>query len=235
MKILKFIPALLLFIQFNSYSNTPHFQESVLFIGDSQTEGYLGEMTYDFLMDDKRVGKIALYGVGSSSPRHWADARGSKNSEWLCQRKARYNNQLRVNLTQNLCPPNKEGSIFQHLNEKKPELVVFQFLGNSMGFSESYINDKVQMLFAKMEDHQRCLFITSPPYYKELVEKNKLRLKTQDYIAKAAGSRCKIILGYTNTSYPKFAMERDNYLSDRIHLSKKGALLFFNMFKEYLK
>ena len=137
-------------------------------------------------------------------------------------------------MKKNLCSHSGEDSIFSKLNEKKADMVVFQFLGNSMGFNESYISKKINNLLGALDESQTCLFITSPPYYKDLVEKNELRLKTQDYFVKAIGSRCKIVEGVTAETLKGYAFNRKNYLGDRIHLSKQGAANFFEMIKQDL-
>lgn len=128
-----------------------------------------------------------------------------------------------------ICAGTKGESSFSYLNSKKSDLVIFQFLGNSMGFNESYINKKVNLLLSELSQEQQCLFITSPPYYKDLVSKNELRATTQEFFIKAIGSRCRVVKGITEHSLQNYAHQRDNYLGDRIHLSKKGAQEFFKL------
>lgn len=215
-------------------SRKPSSTQSVLYIGDSQSEGYLGGIIYEHLKKVSQVPKIKLIGVGSSSPRHWGDNRSSKNSKWLCKRSGRLNNKSAVKMKKVICDYSDQKPIFTKLNENNPDLVIFQFLGNSMGFNESYISKKIGNLLGALADSQQCLFITSPPYYKDLVEKNKLRIKTQDYFVKAIGNRCTIIKGVTEETLKDYAFKRENFLGDRIHLSKKGALAFFDMIKQDL-
>lgn len=186
-------------------------------------------MVYKHLNEIAKVKDIRVFGVGSSSPRHWGDERTSKNSKWLCKRKGRKNNQSGVSMKKEVCKGQTNESAFSYLNSSKPEMVIFQFLGNSMGFNESYIAKKVGNLLNALDENQKCLFVTSPPYYKDLVEKNKLRIKTQDFFLSAIGSRCSVVAGVSEETMNTYATERDNYLGDRIHLSKKGASEFFKM------
>ncbi len=213
----------------SGFNRTPSSINSILYIGDSQSEGYLGGMVFEHLDKISKVKKINLYGVGSSSPRHWGDKRSSKNSKWLCKRKGRKNSSSRVPMKGEICLSTNGESAFGYLNRDKPGLVIFQFLGNSMGFNQNYISEKVGNLLGALTDEQQCLFITSPPYYKDLVEKNKLRVETQEFFIGAIGSRCKVVKGVTKESLQTYAHDRDNYLGDRIHLSKKGASEFFKM------
>lgn len=207
----------------------PSSVNSVLYIGDSQSEGYLGGMVYRHLNEVSKVKNIRLFGIGSSSPRHWGDSRDSKNSKWLCKRSGRKNDRSRVPMKDEICAGINNESAFSFLNAKKNDFVVFQFLGNSMGFNENYINEKIGNLLNDLGNEQQCLFITSPPYFKDLVERNELRQKTQDFFLKAIGSRCKVVKGITDLTLQTYARERDNYLGDRIHLSKKGAATFFEL------
>ncbi|MBK24637.1 MAG: hypothetical protein CME70_11635 [Halobacteriovorax sp.] len=219
----------LIFASCSQFKRAPSSVSSVLYIGDSQSEGFLGGMVYKHLKESSKIEEVRLYGVGSSSPRHWGDERDSKNSKWLCKRNGRKNDSSRVPMKNEVCLSTNGDSAFKYLNRKKPQLVIFQFLGNSMGFNENYISKKVGNLLGALSDEQQCLFITSPPYYKDLIEKNKLRVETQEYFLKAIGSRCKVLKGVTEESLATYAHDRENYLGDRIHLSKKGASEFFKM------
>ncbi|MFT6068187.1 MAG: hypothetical protein ACJAT2_003763 [Bacteriovoracaceae bacterium] len=211
---------------------SPSSVKSLLYIGDSQSEGFLGEMIYQHLSPS--IKDLNVFGFGSSSPRHWGDEQTTNNSKWLCKRKGRHNLKRSIPIKAFACKGDKSSSAFENLNSAKPDLVVFQFLGNSMGFSEKYIHSKVTKLLEALDDKQECLFITSPPYFKDLVEKNKLRVETQDYFVSAVGNRCKIIKGVSEETLNGYAFERENYLGDRIHLSKKGAAAFFEMIRPSL-
>ncbi len=211
---------------------TPSSVKSLLYIGDSQSEGFLGELVYKHLSPN--VKDLNVFGFGSSSPRHWGDELKSKNSKWLCKRKGRHNLNRSIAIKPFACTGSSRTSAFENLNSEKPDFVVFQFLGNSMGFNKKYINSKVTKLLTSLDDKQQCLFITSPPYYKDLVEKNELRVTTQEYFIEAIGSRCKIIKGVNEETLKGYAFDRENYLGDRIHLSKKGAAAFFEMMRASL-
>jgi hypothetical protein len=207
--------------------------KSVLYIGDSQSAGHLGRHIFDHLSKSFEDKDIQIYGVGSSSPRHWADPGMSKNGQWLCKRSGRFNTQFNIPLKDKICSENKEYSAFQYINRKKPDLVIFQFLGNSMGFNGNYIKKKVKRLLEEI-DGQDCIFITSPPYYKELTEKNKLRVETERHFKNAVGERCQFIQGMSEENLSSFLLERDHYVGDKIHLSKQGARVFFEQLRPFL-
>lgn len=207
--------------------------KSVLYIGDSQSAGYLGRYVYDHLVESFDKDKIQVYGIGSSSPRHWGDPGTSKNGKWLCKRSGRFNTNFNIPLNERLCAGDENKSAFHFVNRSKPDLVVFQFLGNSMGFNGAYIKKKVKQLLDEIEG-QDCIFITSPPYYKDLAEKNKLRIETEKHFKEAVGNRCQFVQGMSEENLATFLLERDHYVGDKIHLSKKGAKVFFEQVRPFL-
>lgn len=207
--------------------------KTVLYIGDSQSAGHLGRFAFNHFKEKFEEKNIHVYGISSSSPRHWGDPGTSKNGKWICERKGRYNNQFNIPLKEKVCSGDKNHSAFHHINKVNPDLVVFQFLGNSMGFNGGYIKKKVEQLFVEIGNTD-CVFITSPPYYHELKEKNKLRLETEKHFIDAIGSRCEIVKGMNEENMRTFLLDRDHYVGDRIHLSKKGASVFFEQIKPYL-
>lgn len=226
---------ILAFILFSCSSNkrVPSSQSGLLFIGDSQTAGNLGKFSYEYLTTKFDSSELEVYGVGGSSPRHWSSDQKAKDGKWLCSQKGRVNGNINVSMKKNICSGPEEQMIYSYLNRKKADFVVFQFLGNSMGFSQEFIKSNVDKLLSEL-GNQDCLFITSPPYYYELSEKNKLRKTTEDYLIKAIDNRCIVYAGMTDENLKVFAYDRENYLSDRIHLSLKGAQTFFEQFKSML-
>lgn len=226
---------LLVFVLFScsGIKRQPASLAKVLFIGDSQTAGNLGKFTYQHLREKYSNSEIELYGIGGSSPRHWSASPREKEGQWLCSQHGRINGKSNVKMKDHVCRGNANEMIYAHLNRKKTEYVVFQFLGNSMGFSQQQITEKVQLLLGQL-DGQECLFITSPPFYHELEEKNKLRKTTEDYFINAIGNRCKIYAGMSKENFEIFAHDLENYLDDRIHLSEKGAETFALQFKDLL-
>lgn len=206
----------------------------ILHIGDSQSAGYFGKILHDHLQDSERFESIRVFGIGSSSPRHWSALQKEKNGQWLCQRKGRYNQQFPIPLKEKVCSQRMEESAFTHLNKGKKDFVIFQFLGNSMGFNEEYIREKVQLLLSELSPSQECLFLTSPPYFHELEERNELRVKTEKYFVKAIDKRCTLYRGMNRDNMNHFRYQRENYLGDRIHLSQKGAQEFFKQILPYL-
>lgn len=217
----------------SSVNRTPASKPSILYIGDSQTEGALGGIIHEHLLKSFNETEIFIYGIGSSSPRHWSATKNDKNGEWLCSRKGRFNGTTNISLSEKVCPLEDQSMIFSHLNREKPEFVIFQFLGNSMGFNRAYISEKITRLLNDL-GNQDCLFITSPPYYYTLKDKNILRKETEDYFLEAIKDRCKVIRGMSDDNHKIFSKNRENYLNDLIHLSSTGATAFFKQINGYL-
>ncbi|GAB4020492.1 MAG: hypothetical protein Fur0010_23080 [Bdellovibrio sp.] len=226
---------LLVFVLFScsSMKRSPSSQSRILFIGDSQTAGNLGKYTYQHLSNQFSDSEIELYGIGSSSPRHWASTTAAKEGQWLCSQNGRINGKTDIPVRERLCQGPENQSIYAYLNRKKSDYVIFQFLGNSMGFSKEHITEKINLLLAEL-GNQECLFITSPPFFYELEEKNQLRKTTEDYFIQAIGNRCKVFAGMSRENFEVFAKDKKNYLKDRIHLSEQGAENFFKQFKDLL-
>ncbi|MBT7611007.1 MAG: SGNH/GDSL hydrolase family protein [Bacteriovoracaceae bacterium] len=210
--------------------SSSHAEDSIVYIGDSQSVGHLGKFIYNHLKRSSPNKEIHVYGIGSSSPRHWSAPINSKNGSWLCERSGRYNDQRNIPLRSKVCQGDNSKSALSYLVQDKPEWVIFQFLGNSVGFNEFYISKKVKQMLAQIGD-QKCLFITSPPYFHALVERNKLRFKTEQYFLKAIAKRCEVAQGMTEQNFNIFSKDSGHYLKDKIHLSFKGAEIFFKQFQ----
>ena len=225
----------IILLQIFIFSFTAYSQDTkVLYIGDSQTEGFLGGYAFHYLKENFSESEINIFGVGSSSPRHWSSEKGSRNGKWLCERRGRHNSSTSIPLKDTICSGSSDGeSIFSHLNKDKPRFVIFQFLGNSMGFSKVSIKRSINRLLKNL-DNQDCLFVTSPPYYHELKERNQLRLQTEEFFIEAIGERCEIYRGMSEENLRVFASNRSFYARDLIHLSRRGALAFFHQFKNRL-
>lgn len=208
--------------------------ERLLFIGDSQTEGFLGNIVHQHLQRNSSFKDIKVIGIGGSSPRHWADKKDTRSAQWLCERSGRIDQNRGIKMAPVLCPQGSNSSAFEVINSENTKFVVFQFLGNSMGRSEEFIKQKVEAMFSVLRADQKCLFTTSPPYYKDLTERNTLRRTTQEYILSAIQGRCEVVVGFTDETLQSFATKREYYLEDKIHLTQKGAMAFFEMFKEKL-
>jgi|GEM_PF-3165556 len=230
-----------------SCSSTKHrvpssIYQTVLWIGDSQTHGNLGKLVYPLMTSKYGESNIELYGVGSSSPRHWSQTRSanSEHFDWMCDqwRYGRINKSGNGPVKGTLCETAEgalipEGlSVFDHVNRSKPDLVVFQFLGNSMGWSQEAINQNVGNLLKSLDDRQECIFISSPPFLAELVEANVLRAQTELFLANAVGDRCHFVYGMQVASNMRDV--RSFYNDDRIHLSPSGAEHFYNLIKNQL-
>ena len=211
----------------------PSSRPSVLYIGDSQSAGYLGGIIHQHLLKNFQERDIFLYGIGSSSPRHWSATKDEKSGKWLCSRKGRFNGSKGIPLNEKICRGEKENMIYSYLNRNKTDYVIFQFLGNSMGFNGPFIKEKVTKLLNDL-GNQDCLFITSPPYYHELKDKNILRKQTEEHFLAAIQDRCRVVKGMTDENLKGFANDRENYLGDKIHLSSKGADEFFKQIKPQL-
>jgi hypothetical protein len=226
---------------------------TILYIGDSQSAGFLGGLVFHELSNRFKEEHINVYGVGSSSPRHWADSIKGKSGKWLCdsKRRGRFNKNYQIDLKSRICNVKGNESIYGSLNSKKPDYVVFQFLGNSMNQSNKSIDRNIKSLLGNL-GNQECLFVTSPPFYHgdvnpnktnlskvekkyiSLIEKNKHRLVTENRIINAVDGRCTIVRGMIGNDMIKFSHDRENYAGDAIHLSRKGAANFLKHFKNSL-
>jgi lysophospholipase L1-like esterase len=241
---MKYLTLILIITSFSSCSSLKsrgptseniHSGEKILYIGDSISAGPLGSLIYEHL--SARVGEkgsVNLYGVVSSSPRHWAPAKKSKGAKWLCKQKGRKNSKYPTSVTKDICPRRRSVSPIRHLAKKnEPTLVIFQFLGNSMGMSESSIKRNVTSLIDQVPG-AKCIFITSPPYHQSINSQNTKRLQTANRFLKAVDNRCEVFNGMAKERLEKFRENRDYYAGDKKHLSKKGAAVFFNELKELL-
>ena len=216
-------------------SNSIKTAERILYIGDSISAGPLGGLIYRHLKS--RVGdegSVKLYGVVSSSPRHWAPVKKSKGAKWLCKQKGRRNNTYPTSVSKDICPKRRKHSPLTHLMKKNdPTLVIFQFLGNSMGMSEASIAKNVTSLIDQ-SSQARCIFITSPPYHQSIDSQNEKRFNTAQRFLKAISSHCEIFNGMSLNRLENFKKNRDHYAGDKKHLSQKGAMVFFEELKSLL-
>ncbi len=207
-------------------------RKTLLHIGDSQTEGYFGEYLYKFLSKKLGGSGLAIVGVGSSSPRHWAQPLNTEYPKWLCSRTGRVNGHSHVSMHDTACMGTSNQSAFSILNQgHEASFVIFQFLGNSEQFKKSFIEKQIKSLTASLGKNQKCLFIITQPSHESLKEKNKRRLQIRDYIVSAAQKRCKIFDGMSKKYIDSFSKRKDFYQNDLIHLSPLGAKTFV----EYLE
>ena len=207
--------------------------KKVLYIGDSQSAGYLGNIVYNELLKTYKADQVDVFGISSSSPRHWGDAKSSKNGTWLCGRKGRHNEKFPIPLKSKICNGKSNQAAFDYLLSQKYDHVFIQFLGNSVAFKESYIKNKVSQLVSFL-DKEKCVFITTPPHYYTLAENNQKRIKVESYFIEAINGRCKVVRGMTDKNLKTFAKVRNHYQPDKKHLSLKGAEEFFKQFKDLL-
>ena len=121
-------------------------ESSVLYIGDSQSAGHLGRNVYKHLNKTFEGNNIELFGISSSSPRHWGAIKTSKNGVWICDRVGRHNLSYEIPLFTNICIGEDDQSAFGYLNSFKPEYVIFQFLGNSAALDKNSIKKRCSAL-----------------------------------------------------------------------------------------
>jgi hypothetical protein len=209
--------------------------ENVLYIGDSISAGPLGLLVYNHLSEKVGAdGKVNLYGIVSSSPRHWAPSKKTSGAKWLCKQKGRKNKIYPTNVSKDVCPKRRKDSPISHLvKHNDPSLVIFQFLGNSMGMSESAINRNIQSLLDQTPQ-ARCIFITSAPYHDSINHLNEKRLETANNFIKAINGRCEVFNGMSSERLHGFRKQRGHYAGDKKHLSSAGAKAFFEELKELL-
>lgn len=207
--------------------------QRILYIGDSFSAGYLGGYVYEHLKQKVGTnGDVNLYGVVSSSPRHWAPVKNSQGAKWLCRQEGRKNASYPTNVKKSICPKRRKNSPISHLMQAhNPHTVIFQFLGNSMGMSERGIINNVTNLIDQI-DGAKCYFILSPPYHQSIDSQNAKRKLTSERFIKAIAGRCEIYNGMDEANLPQFKAERDHYAGDKKHLSRTGARVFFNDLKD---
>ena len=199
----------------------------VLSIGDSQSAGYLGQIIYEALESNGHGADV--YGVSSSSPRHWGSPGDSWNGRWLCNRTGRHNQSFEIPLKDKICRPNKKKASLQILLEgKNYSQVIVQFLGNSAHLSKKDIVNNLNQLL-DIVGKRNCLFVTSPPHFARSNGTNIKRKQVEEIFVSTIGNRCKISLGMSGSEMEKFSKDPSNYIEDKVHLSKKGARLFFDL------
>ena len=111
-------------------------------IGDSQTEGYFGQVMHTYLSGSDNLinPNTRVYGVRSSAPRHWAQKFGPERDRLTHSQTARINEKTQTHLgiktnnsialfpfLENILKP-KQKSVFEHLNSDKDDFVIFQFI-----------------------------------------------------------------------------------------------------------
>lgn len=206
---------------------------SVLFLGDSQSHGPFGRHMYKFFLENASLENVHVYGVGSSSPRHWISSKEQRDGKWLCKRKGRFNSSQSASIKKHICKKSKpRESAFKYLvRTTSPNWVVFQFLGNSTGFSKEFIQKRLKEVMQALPEKSRCAFITSPPHYISKEKANVKRERVQGYFAEVISERCLFIPGVTQETLQGFAANSKNFWPDKMHMSELGAKRFF----EYVK
>lgn len=224
--------------------------ETVLHIGDSQSEGYLGRVLHNHYNKEFKKENIRVYGVASSSPRHWANLRNTDFGSWLCQvRTGRFNLKIYKDISKKICDGSFKQSAFEYVNQHKPDVVTFQFLGNSMNRDYAEVRGNVRKLLGQLGREQRCIFITSSPHYVFFKESNKGRVELEREYIKAIGDRCEIAKGMEEKNLERFSTTARNYgkmrkrsldgkkveiPGDGKHLSLTGAKTFYGLIKHKL-
>lgn len=83
----------------------------VLYLGDSQSAGYLGRIVFDHLTKTHKAQDVDVYGISSSSPRHLGAPQASKNGGWICSRKGRHNTKFETPLGEQLCSGDRKNQL----------------------------------------------------------------------------------------------------------------------------
>lgn len=207
-------------------------------------------------VDDGNSNEVFLYARGSSSPRHWSDKKySSGKGGWLCGKTWKtYKTGQGVGKVkgENICKESKKKkvSVVQHLVQKhNPDRVVFQFLGNSMFYVQNaykfhpndaqkrkkYLDKYFLPNLQNMIDpigSRKCSFIISNPNHVSKTSRNKWRFKLQEVFKQYLYSfypQCNVVKGMSDETMSSIAADETNFISDKIHLSEKGA----ETFKDY--
>lgn len=222
---------------------------NILQVGDSHTEGHYGTFMKQFLENPGSVcdvpsqnNQVSLYGLGSSSPRHWGDSR-RRNGEgaWFCSR-----SQVRQHITgqssrtipaSDICQQGKSpfASVYDSTN---PDLVVFTFSHNSMFLrnNQRALNTYIHRQLDILSNDTECIYITDPPAprfdrnHVEGIEDAFVR-SIQEWNQERASqgkTTCAIVEGMTAHTETQFNAHRNYLKSDRWHLTETGAQFFAN-------
>lgn len=210
---------------------------SILHIGDSQTRGPFGKFIYQYLKE--KSDNVNVYGVSSSSPRHWVAPTYEMN--WLCKQNSRHNENATKSMKKNVCSIKKQttNGFAEVLKRHSPDIVFFQFLGNSMQRSRKQILTSLKQLLSMLNKRQKCVFITSPPYYKDLVERNKLRGETHRHFLDGIGKRCRVVQGFHMPGYADrydyfYTVKNGKTRGDGMHFNAKGAQAYMDYIVDQL-
>jgi lysophospholipase L1-like esterase len=209
---------------------------------------------------------VTQLAVSGSSPHHWSALAGDPqfsrvDSSWqswilgqlMKKNETNHRSQVlssRSNPFYRLTREENSSLIEAVVKEINPQLVVFQFLGNSVGFyeqslslsssrQEPYLNNTIKrhlenLLAVTLNPHhpRKCLFITSSPLeIKNSTQnrKNQRRQETQNlmenYIRQINPS-CEIIKGISEDSIALISGNSRHFVGDGVHLSRLGAQVF---------
>jgi hypothetical protein len=256
---------LLLSLSFSSMLNA----KSVLYFGDSQSYGAMGTMMAQDLekgdelchiiqseeQDEGSIDQVTLLAVVGSSPNHWGDASlATGGGKWLCEQTMKQyetgKDVLRAVGTK-YCQAARNQNIsvveaaIQLVN---PDLVVFQFLGNSAWFyqraqqlpaeqREAYLQKTIKAHLQSILEpvgERQCLFISSNPTHiskgGSIIERRNLQEVFKRYVA-LIKPECQFLEGNTEESVRLLSHDPANYAADKVHMSAKGGRIFVDYIK----
>ncbi len=220
----------------------------ILVIGDSHMEGDYGRHLYNHLEKKYGEGNITVYGVGNSSIRHWVNYRdpaietdkdNRDNADWLCKGSRSGNIRLNDSIvskaertTHPLCSSDLSVSALSFvISQTSPDIVIFQFLDNSLAFGYSFIEDKVRKFYEQTAT-RKCIYISTHPFHINKHTKITSQEATQAHFVRALEAvrrekgldkGCQVIKGVTEETKKQFASDVKNYGADKWHLSSTGA------------
>lgn len=237
--------------------------KSILYLGDSQSYGAMGTMmAEDFekgtslcLEHQAPEDEVTLLAVVGSSPRHWGDTQKRPGmGDWLCKQKMKqYQTGKRtVHTVDNpFCDEsirNKTSVLAAAINQINPDMVVFQFLGNSSWIytqamqlpadqREAYLERTIKTYLASVLEpvgNRECLFMTSNPVHISKLQAIKQRQQLQAifkrYIAEI-NPNCQFLAGNTDASVALISHNATHFQRDKVHLTAKGGRVFVDYIK----
>lgn len=208
-----------------------------LYIGASQSSGTnLSKVLIEYFRDPGKYcnaktqnNKVYSYTRPSSAARHWS-ARTGSNKDWLCRQTRIWTNgtassdttgpKLCAGITQRSRSP-FEGLIDRHM----PDTFLIQLGDNSLGFSETYVKDKIKALLDQVPSGSVCMWVTPTYGVGTDLQTKKKRMEgwIRDALKAYTRLTCHLLTSYTEMSMQTTCQPFN--VSDGLHLTSCGARL----------
>ncbi|HAA58496.1 MAG TPA: hypothetical protein DCE42_27285 [Myxococcales bacterium] len=216
----------------------PQGSYNFLFIGDSQSSGskfaykivdYLKQPAGHCTTAKSSNNKVASYAKPSSACRHWAERSGSSKN-WLCGASTVYTNGTASSNTTGaaLCSgiTSSSKSIFEKRVEvHKPNAFVVALGDNSLGFSSTYVKNKVNDMLNQMPAGSLCFWIApTVGATKYMTKKRNMEGWIRDAINSNTHVKCHLITTISELSSQSTCSSFN--VSDGLHMTSCGSELW---------